>query len=80
LEALTCPRSRPAAEIDPEGPTLNELEVDVSTAHLRMVKDHVRPNVAADDCKRLLQNAYPGLVRVRTLNREFQRVLNPAGI
>jgi hypothetical protein len=80
LGALACPRSRPAAEIEPESLTFDDLQVDVSTAHLRMVKNHVRPNVAADDCKWLLQNAYLGLVRVRTLNDEFKRIRNPAGI
>jgi len=80
LGALPRPRSRPAAEIDPESLTLDDLEVNVSTAHLQMVKNHVRPEITAHDCKRLLQKAYPGRVYVRALDDEFKRVRNPAGI
>jgi hypothetical protein len=80
LGAFPHPRSSPAAEINPESPALNHLEVNVPTAYLRMVKDHVRPMVTANDCKRLLQKPYLGLVRVRNLDDEFKRVRNSAGI
>ena len=72
LGALPRPRSRPAAEIDPESLTFDDLEVNVSTAHLQMVEDHVRTQVTADNCKRLLQRAYLSLVRVRALDDEFK--------
>ena len=52
----------------------------MAAAHLQMIKHYVRAEVAADDCKRLLQKAYLGLVRVRALDDEFKRVHNPAGI
>ena len=47
-------RSRSALQIDPKHATFDYLKIDMPSAHICMIKNYISPQVATNNCKRLI--------------------------
>ena len=47
-------RSRPALQIDPKHAAVDYLEIDMTPAHIYMIKNYIGPQIATNNCKRLI--------------------------
>ena len=51
----------------------------MAPAHICVVKNHISPQVATDNCKRLVKQPQSTLCCILVFNSELKRILNSTG-